>query len=656
MQSTSALYKAIFAQEHTAEVKVNIAGVDYGEDVLVSMSTSGGLFADSALSIGGAAAKEIDLTLWNITASIPKMAKIVPYYRLRAGQQVSEWVQRGVYYIDTRTVEGGLLTIHGYDDMLKAEQVWAPDQSLTFPMPMESVVTLIAELMGVPVDSRTQVGNYTIDYPANDYTLRNVLRYIAAASAGNWTMTDAGALRLVKVQPLPPEGATPTVEIGQNASAVETAPPLDPISKVILLVDDENYYQAGADTGMTLEATCPYGTQQMANDILSAVNGYQYQPAQAAEALMDPAAELGDPMTVDDIYTVIAELATTFDALMAADVGAPGQDEIESEYPYQSKQAAEVDRKIAQTRSEIKKTSEEISAEIEAADGRISALELTVDGITLSVSQPIESGGQSYVEISLTVGQNTSKGYVRIDGNVDISGTLSAQALYAVLGDIAQLTVDSLATSRRIPLYLAGDQGDDNYIRIQGQSIQFVTGSTAGATEQATDPTGAELYWDQDISGASIGSDGYPYVDGARVFTTTERTSWPVMVYIYTEQVKREITFEEIDGLYTPVDTFGAGDQNGRRKGVLIKGPTSMELMYTDALGNEIGVEMSDDGYTDIYGMRKPTEIDFSSWDNGSFIETIDGGGQNTYQVEFDSSGQPVKIKDPSGHETVVVW
>ena len=387
MQSTSALYKAIFAQEHTAEVKVNIAGVDYGEDVLVSMSTSGGLFADSALSIGGAVAKEINLTLWNITASIPKMAKIVPYYRLRAGQQVSEWVQRGVYYIDTRTAEGGLLTIHGYDDMLKAEQVWAPDQSLTFPMSMESAVTLVAELMGVPVDSRTQVGSYTIDYPANDYTLRDVLRYIAAASAGNWTMTDAGALRLVKVQPLPPEGAAPTVEIGQNASAVETAPPLDPISKVILLVDDENYYQAGADTGMTLEATCPYGTQQMANDILSAVNGYQYQPAQAAEALMDPAAELGDPMTVDDIYTVIAELATTFDALMAADVGAPGQDEIESEYPYQSKQAAEVDRKIAQTRSEIKKTSEEISAEIEAADGRISALELTVDGITLSVSQ-----------------------------------------------------------------------------------------------------------------------------------------------------------------------------------------------------------------------------------------------------------------------------
>ena len=205
MQQTSDLYKSIFAGEHTAEIKVNIAGVDYGEDVIVSMSTTGSLFADGKMAIGGTVAKQIDLTLWNVSAAIPKMAKIIPYYRITNGTQTSEWVQKGVYYIDTRTTDSGLLSIHGYDDMLKSELVWVPDQSLEFPMPMSQAVNVIAGLMGVTVDERTQVGNYTIDYPANEYTLRDVLRYIAVASVGNWIFTDTGELLLVKLGDLPPE-------------------------------------------------------------------------------------------------------------------------------------------------------------------------------------------------------------------------------------------------------------------------------------------------------------------------------------------------------------------------------------------------------------------------------------------------------------------
>lgn len=205
MQSLSTLYRTIFEQEHTSEVKINIAGVDYGEDTIVSLSTTGSLFPDGKMSIGGACAKEINLTMWNVTGTIPKMAKMIPYYRIKAGTQVSEWVQKGVYYIDTRTVDSGLLSIHGYDDMLKSELVWVPDQSLEFPMSMSQAVNVIAGLMGVTVDERTQVGNYTIDYPANEYTLRDVLRYIAVASVGNWIFTDTGELLLVKLGDLPPE-------------------------------------------------------------------------------------------------------------------------------------------------------------------------------------------------------------------------------------------------------------------------------------------------------------------------------------------------------------------------------------------------------------------------------------------------------------------
>ena len=206
MQTVSALYQQIMSGEHYAERKINIAGTDYGEDTIVSLTTTGGLFADGTLSVGSAVSREINLSLWNISTTIPKMAKLIPYYRLSNGAQTSEWIQKGVYYIDTRSIDSGLLTIHGYDDMLKAEQIWTPDQSLEFPMPMTQVVDIIANIMGVEIDARTVLNSsYTVDYPANDYTLRDVLRFTAAAHGGNWIMSDVGELWLVGLNDLPTE-------------------------------------------------------------------------------------------------------------------------------------------------------------------------------------------------------------------------------------------------------------------------------------------------------------------------------------------------------------------------------------------------------------------------------------------------------------------
>ena len=206
MQTVSALYQQIMSGEHYAERKINIAGTDYGEDTIVSLTTTGGLFADGTLSVGSAVSREINLSLWNISTTIPKMAKLIPYYRISNGTQTSEWIQKGVYYIDTRSVDSGLLTIHGYDDMLKAEQIWTPDQSLEFPMPMTQAANIIADIMGVEIDARTVLNSaYTVDYPANDYTLRDVLRFIAAAHGGNWIMSDVGELWLVGLNDLPAE-------------------------------------------------------------------------------------------------------------------------------------------------------------------------------------------------------------------------------------------------------------------------------------------------------------------------------------------------------------------------------------------------------------------------------------------------------------------
>ena len=431
-----------------------------------------------------------------------------------------------------------------------------------------------------------------------------------------------------------------------------------PITKVELL--DENgdvVGVSGSDTGRTLTALQPDGTNAMAAAILAKVSGYKHIGYEGIKALLDPAVELGDAVTVDGFYVPLIALDMTFDPLLAPDISAPDADELDDEYPYKSPTQRQIERNMAKTQSLITKTSEEINLKVEATDGRVSEVEQTVDGISLSVTSASSPDGQTTATITLKVGPNNYTGYIKLDGNVDVSGQLSADALYSAFGEIADLSVNRLSTSRRVVKYLAGDTTDDNFIRVEGQSLEFVAGIAKSTTEQAKNPNGELIYWESDPAGASIGSDGYPYVNGERIFTTTTQTTWPVMVYQYEEQVKRAISFESDGQYYYPVDVFGAGDTNGKQRGYLVKRQNSLELTYETSMGKQLGLAARDDGYLDPMGLRKSTAMDFSEWDSGRFYERIDGDDTRyVYDVEFDSQARPTKIMDSTGHETAIYW
>lgn len=428
-----------------------------------------------------------------------------------------------------------------------------------------------------------------------------------------------------------------------------------PISRVTLLVDDENSLTAGDDTGMEVIASCPHATQPMVNALLQTMKGYQYQAYEAGAANIDPAAELGDGVTVGGIYSPLSKLSD--DGRGYAGISSPGEAEMEDEYPAEGYITQEFNRKIAETRTTITKTSEEIMLKVEGIDGRVSDITQTVDGISLSVTSASSPDGQTTATITLKVGPNNYTGYIKLDGNVDVSGQLSADALYAALGEIADLSVNRLSTSRRVVKYLAKDTTDDNFIRVAEQSLEFVAGIAKSTTEQAKNPNGELIYWEADPAGASIGSDGYPYANGERIFTTTKQTSWPVMVYQYEEQVKRAISFTSDGKYYYPVDIFGAGDTNGKQRGYLVKRQNSLELTYETSTGKQLGLAARDDGYMDLMGLRKSTALDFSEWDKGNFAELVDG--EKTpyrYTVTFDQQRRPIKITDNSGHATLIRW
>jgi hypothetical protein len=190
-----------------------------------------------------------------------------------------------------------------------------------------------------------------------------------------------------------------------------------PITKVELL--DENgdvVGVSGSDTGRTLTALQPDGTNAMAASILTKVSGYKHIGYEGSEALLDPAVELGDAVTVDGLYVPLIALDTTFDPMLAPDISAPDADEIDDEYPYKSPTQRQIVRNMAKTRSLITKTSKEIMLKVEDIDGKYTEVKTTLDGLTVTdASGTTKINGSSIKTENLYVDAANIKGTLTAD-------------------------------------------------------------------------------------------------------------------------------------------------------------------------------------------------------------------------------------------------
>lgn len=258
MQNVSADYQRIqLAHDKSYEAKLVIDGVgEFGRDEIVDMSTSIALF-DGQPNVGTAVAAEINVSLLPPSAEIPRMACLRPFIRVSGSapassavtiqngvlssqyasyangkitfapesgavvsgktlifpvdsteKLTSEWVPQGVFYIDTRETTANydgipVLTIHGYDAMLKTEQMYASNNTVG-DAPDTQYVQAIADAIGVDVDPRTWeiMRGYIIPFPLG-YTMREILGFIAASYVGSFIMSDEGKLRLVSLLDLP---------------------------------------------------------------------------------------------------------------------------------------------------------------------------------------------------------------------------------------------------------------------------------------------------------------------------------------------------------------------------------------------------------------------------------------------------------------------
>lgn len=325
-----------------------------------------------------------------------------------------------------------------------------------------------------------------------------------------------------------------------------------PISGIELMVDEKNMYFAGNDTGYVMTIDCPYGTQEMANDLLAKAKGFEYQGFTAEQVILPPETELGDGVTVAGIYGMVARRSFKFTPGMTSNIEAPRELEVQHEYKYSSPQQRKTERQIAETRSTLTKTAEEITLRVNGIDDAVSSLQVSLGNVQSEVSGKIDgSTAQSLInqsidtiELSVSSGSGGSTftlkaGSTTLSTNtldlhvnaVNIDGTLRANQIQTgsiYVGDLADGSDYATKTYVINNAGLSATEVDDaiaTYIdntsitaeTLRGRTVELLASNSrrVGTIELIYTTTGDGIGMYTEQGGISIESAGNVYISSA---------------------------------------------------------------------------------------------------------------------------------------------
>ena len=199
------------------------------------------------------------------------------------------------------------------------------------------------------------------------------------------------------------------ISLGNKITTLNASSRYNSFACVRIYIDDKTYYEAGNNTGRTLEIDNPFGTQQMADNLLAIMSGqageanegiaYRYQPYTANGALLNPAAEIGDFINAKGVYGCIFNRKVTFGRLQKADLESPTDEEINHEYKFETPAERKYKRVTAEMRTSIAVNAQEIALEASArktADSEMdSKFSVKAEEISASVEQRVPQSGGS---------------------------------------------------------------------------------------------------------------------------------------------------------------------------------------------------------------------------------------------------------------------
>lgn len=154
------------------------------------------------------------------------------------------------------------------------------------------------------------------------------------------------------------------VQIGKSYDSLTTSDSFQNYTKVIIKVDDDHTYTAtslGRADGRTLTIECPFGSQAMADSMLTQMGSFEYSPYSAKGTYLDPSVEVGDTVGIDDVNSKIFSQDLKFGAsTLKSDIGAPADEEVDHEFEFKVERERKVERALAGAGRAIKENTKQL--------------------------------------------------------------------------------------------------------------------------------------------------------------------------------------------------------------------------------------------------------------------------------------------------------
>ncbi|MBQ4426657.1 MAG: hypothetical protein II881_02755 [Oscillospiraceae bacterium] len=405
------------------DVKFTINDVEYLNDAIYPSALSRRMFANDEPAVGSVVQSTFSSSVV-LKSDIPKHATVKVYNRVvhPDNGEASEWIRRGEFYINSRRgyTAGSVLEFAAKDAIGKTNKSYKDYTGFTsWPQNENAVVAEIAQIIGVTVDVRTVLAGYSVPYP-NDYTMREILGYIAAANGGNWTITDVSTLRLVKLT-----GNADDLNIGNRAASFVSLGDTGAYTGVTIWWDDDNAFSAGNDSGTVLECDCPWATQTMADNLLLQVSGLSLRAYTASLTDVSPAAELGDVVIIEGVRCVLNDYDVSLDGTHQPSISSPALSEADEDYEPELQRQMRRAVKLGQSYYGTKITREN-GLVIEKTDGTDTEASVTLNADELAFRSNENGVMRDKLYFDPVTGQYVFDGKITVrDGSIEFIGGAS---------------------------------------------------------------------------------------------------------------------------------------------------------------------------------------------------------------------------------------
>ena len=358
--------------------KFTSIGADYDAGSFVILRYDNGEVAGYDTAGGDVVYEFYNDAYRKLTFDTPPTGDLLTWLQSNATKQPNDtaWIPKGTFWINTREEDPlmNTVTLHCVDAMMFGEQDFIPEDSNLPPWNDETMRTVAnmcvqkinASTTGVNVvfDNPNDIQNtapYILNAPPVGYTVRQILSGIAAAHGGNFIITPQNHLRFIPLIPTDTE-----VDIQTNVSNFTLSKKYEAFGQVVFNFESDDGSTVSAlypdvdkpdgpviETKMLGMTNSGYATT-IAQNVYNTIKTYLYSPYKASDAILDPAMELGDGLTINGLYTVIAVLDETCDGLYSANIEAPSYEETDYEFVYQTKSDKNLERKLAKSTASLK--------------------------------------------------------------------------------------------------------------------------------------------------------------------------------------------------------------------------------------------------------------------------------------------------------------